>query len=339
MSILVLGYFGFVTNQIDGQTIRTRSLNALLESKSVEDVVSFDTQSFKESKLKFIKCLREVAKADAVLYVAAHKNLTYLFPIIFVVALLNNTKLNYVAVGGWLFEFLKNKPIHRFLLSKINSVCVQTKNLYMDLQRYGLQNVRVLNNFRMIDYPQLTEKSYTDRPLRLVFMARIHPLKGVNVLFKLDSALEAAGVTDVSIHLYGPIYKAYENEFFEQLAESRLEYLGVVEPSDIYDVIQEYDLMLFPTKYYTEGFPGTILDSYISGVPVVASDWLNATEFIEEGKTGYIVEFDNDQQFIDKVVEIVQCPNELSSLRRCIRSKRDDYSPGAAWEVLDTELS
>lgn len=338
MKILVLGYFGHVTNQLDGQTVRTRSIHALLESKTKEKIEYFDTQAFKQSKLNLLKMFSLLIKADVVFYIAAHNNLKYLFPLIYLVARLVGTKINYVAIGGWLFGFLKNKSMHRYMLSRIKGIYVQTDNLHSDLQKYKFKNVHTLNNFRMIKYPVLELESNHNETIKLVFMARVHPLKGVDLLFELDKALKKAGIHNAIIDIYGPLFKPYENEFLSKIDNSSVKYCGIIEPADIYNVLQKYDLMLFPTKYYTEGFPGTILDSYISGVPVIATKWLNAEEFIDDNETGYIVNFDNDHHFINKVIQVCKNPNMLYSLRENIKTKREQYSSDSAWDILEKSI-
>jgi len=338
MKILVLGYFGHATNQLDGQTVRTRSIHELLESKSKEQIEYFDTQTFKQSKLNLLKMFKLLIKADVVFYIAAHNNLKYLFPLIFIVAKLFSTTINYVAIGGWLFGFLKNKPMHRYMLSRIKGIYVQTDNLYSDLQKYQFKNVHTLNNFRMIQYPALDLKSNHEETIKLVFMARVHPLKGVDLLFKLEKALKEIGIHNASIDIYGPILGSYKDDFLSKIESSSAQYGGVIEPADIYDVLQKYDLMLFPTKYYTEGFPGTILDAYISGVPVIATEWLNAEEFIDNGETGYITEFDNDDKFIEKVIETLKNPQKLIQLKKHVKTKRDAYSADRAWNILEKSL-
>lgn len=334
MKILVLGYFGHVTNQLDGQTVRTRSIHALLESERKEQIDYFDTQTFKQSKLNLVKMFVALMKVDIVFYIAAHNNLKYLFPFIYLVAKLFGTKIKYVAIGGWLFDFLKNKPIHRYMLSGIEDILVQTDNLYVDLQTYQFKNVHTLNNFRMIQYPTLNIENNYKETVNLVFMARVHPLKGVDLLFKLDEALKKSDIHNASIDIYGPILSSYKDEFFFKLESSSIRYCGILEPANIYTVLQQYDLMLFPTKYYTEGFPGTILDAYISGLPVIATNWLNAEEFIDNGETGYIVDFDNDNDFIERVINILKRPQELLKLKECVLIKRNKYSSDEAWKVL-----
>ena len=334
MKILVLGYFGYVTNQIDGQTIKTRDIYSVLKQNCVENIDYFDTQSFKVSKINLIKMLWKVITADKIFYLPAQNNLKYLFPVIFALCKIFNTKLNYLVVGGWLYNFLKDKEIHRWMLKNIEGIYTETENLYVNLQNYDFNNIGKLHNFRIVeDFIDKTIKK--DNFVNMVFMARVHPLKGVDVLFEIEKKLIALDKNNFSIHVYGPIFKDYEEEFSEKIKNSLIEYKGILEPEDVHKVLINYDMMLFPTKYYTEGFPGTILDAYIAMMPVVATNWLNACEFIEQGKTGYIVEFDNEQSFVNKTVDLVCQPNQIFDLHENICSKRKAYSADQAWEILE----
>lgn len=338
MKVLVLGYFGYETNQIDGQTIKTRDVYTLLKKNSNEEINFFDTQSFQKTKFNLVNLFLTLFKADVVFYLPAHNNLKFIFPIIYIVSKLTRTKINYLVVGGWLVEFLKNKPLHKYLLSKINGIYVETDSLYSGLKNYSFTNVHKLHNFRITDYPIIKLNNKSDSTIRLIFMARVHPLKGVNLLFELEKEINKAGVKNVFIDVYGPIFKDYEDEFVAKLKRSSIKYCGVLEPSDIYDVLQKYDLMLFPTKYYTEGFPGTILDAYISGLPVIATKWLNAEEFIDHGETGFIVPFDDNEIFIKQVMDVITNPVIITELKKAALLKREEYSADSAWNILRSVL-
>lgn len=41
---------------------------------------------------------------------------------------------------------------------------------------------------------------------------------------------------------------------------------------------------------YTEGIPGTLIDAYCAGVPVVSALWLNYVGVFEDEVTGYIIQ-------------------------------------------------
>lgn len=338
-NILVIGYFGYLTNQIDGQTIRTRSIYSLLQAKSESNVHFFDTQSFKESKVNLIKLIYLLLKSDIIFNVAAQGNLKYLFPLIYCINSITRAKLNYIAVGGWLFDFLKNKPIHRYMLSRVKNVYVQTENLCVKLNDYNFNNVHLLNNFRLIEYPEIDFECAPKNNIRLVFMARVHPLKGINLIFELEKELNKTDLYNISIDIYGPIVKEYEQEFLNKIELSSVRYGGIIEPSYVYGILQQYDLMLFPTKYFTEGFPGSILDAYISGLPVIATHWLNAEEFIDDEKTGYIVDFNDDDLFIKKVLDLLNKPNKIFELKKNIVIKRSYYSADSAWNILQFAIA
>ena len=50
-------------------------------------------------------------------------------------------------------------------------------------------------------------------------------------------------------------------------------YCGIKDPKDSVKTLKNYFALVFPTRFYTEGIPGTIIDAYYAGVPVIASKW------------------------------------------------------------------
>tara|TARA_R110000765_G_scaffold392882_1_gene486133 strand:- start:266 stop:1360 length:1095 start_codon:yes stop_codon:yes gene_type:complete len=339
--ILVFGYFGFEHNELCGQTIKTRNVYSLLKDNVSEDLVALsyvDSQTFKNNKIKFLNALRDFSKADVVYYLPASKNLTYIFPILFLVSKLFRVQLHYIVIGGWLGEFLKSKVLHKWMLVRINKIYVETKALKELLaSTYSFKNVALLHNFRNVKYKALIKN---DTGIGLVFMARINPKKGIELLFKLSEKLKKNKLSSISIDMYGPIVSDYENEFNKKLLNSNdnLNYKGILDPSDIYATLNKYDLMLFPTKYYTEGLPGSIIDGYIAGLPVIASKWLYASEIIEDNVSGIVTDFDNEEAFIEKVLEIVENPLLLNKLKEGALKKKNEFSADKAWEIVKGNL-
>lgn len=55
--VLVLGYFGYLTDQLDGQTVKTRDVYRLAKEQLTDcDVEYFDTQSLQKSKPLVLRC-------------------------------------------------------------------------------------------------------------------------------------------------------------------------------------------------------------------------------------------------------------------------------------------
>jgi glycosyltransferase involved in cell wall biosynthesis len=84
--------------------------------------------------------------------------------------------------------------------------------------------------------------------------------------------------------------------------------------------------LLFPTKYYTEGFPGTVLDAYLSGVPVLASRWESWEDLIKEGITGCTFEFNNNDDFYKALIYLLKNNDLVLEMKRNCIIEADKYS-------------
>lgn len=340
-NVLVLGYFGYENNQLDGQTVKTRNIFTLLKSKErsfFKKVSYFDTQTFQKSKINLLKAFTAISKVDLLFYLPAHNNLKWIFPFIFIYCKLFNIKIHYIVVGGWLAEYLKNKPLHKWMLKRIEGIYPENIELVENLkQHYNFTNVFQLHNFRIVEaksiIPNKSEK------IKLVFMARVHPLKGINTVFKLADELVKNNIVNVEINVYGPVFPDYDADFKLYLNKNNLvRYMGVLQPDDIYNTLVNYDLMLFPTQYFTEGFPGSILDSYIANIPVIATNWKYAHEFIENEKSGLIVDFGNEEEFIAKTINLIQNSKALEQLKQGAALQSEKYSPEHAWSIIKDNI-
>lgn len=339
---LVLGHFGFENNHLDGQTVKTRNILELLKTKedvAYKQVNYFDTQSFQKSKLKIFSAFKKVIQSNIVYYLPAQNNLRFIFPFVFILCKLFNVKLHYIVVGGWLSEFLKGKPLHRWMLSKIDAIYPELSELTNTLKTdYGLTKVYQLHNFRITNHHPSPVINVDEQ--KLVFMARIHPMKGVKTLFELEKELHSRGISKVSIDVYGPVYLPFEEEFNELLSlSSTIKYKGILQVKEIYSTLEKYDLLLFPTQFYTEGFPGTILDAYIAKVPVIATNWKYAHEFIDDNKSGIIVKFDDSHEFIEETIKLIQNRKQLTELREGTQKLVNKFSPEEAWKVLNSKIA
>jgi glycosyltransferase involved in cell wall biosynthesis len=148
----------------------------------------------------------------------------------------------------------------------------------------------------------------------------------IEVVIKINSTYnEVVYVLDI----YGPIESEYEEKFNLLLKNSPdyINYKGIVDFNRSVEVLCDYYLLLFPTRFKTEGIPGTIIDAYAAGVPVVASKWNSAEEIITVGKTGYIYEFEDLNSFKSILEELIDnCKSIIEIKKECLKkSKR--YTP------------
>lgn len=337
-TILVLGYFGYITNQIDGQTIKTRNMYELLKDKNevLGPVAYFDTQQLQFNRLSLFKMVWQIITCKKLVYLPAHNNLKYIFPFIYFLCKLRGIEILYIVVGGWLAEYLKTKKIHVALLSNIRGIFPETEKLKHKLvQQYGFNNITVLPNFRIHSFTP----SFKQDPniFKIVFMARITRMKGIDVVFKLAERVERQKPLSppIIIDFYGPVGKGEEKYFTMQLKKTKVvSYKGVLEPEKIYSTLDQYDCLVLPTRYKSEGFPGTILDAYISGVPVIVSNYPNASEIVDAGKTGFIFEMGEEEGFYQYIYMLYRNRELLLQMKKNAYEKSKMYSQESAWDVI-----
>lgn len=330
---LVLGAFCYRENQLDGQTVKTRNVYELIKAHE-KSVNIYDTSEFKYSKWSLLKMFYLICKTKILLYLPAENNIKYIFPFIFFLAKIFRTNICYIQIGGWLNDFLQYKPIHAWMFSKVDKVLAETKYMKSKLEEdYGFKNVSLFNNFRITDFkPTIHHK---DGVLKCVFMARVQKEKGLDMLFALAHYVEVNKLK-ITIDIFGQVSEEDKDYFFNNIKlHSNVAYNGALQPTDIYETIEKYDVMLLPTHYFTEGLPGTILDAYFFGIPVIVTKWRHATEFVDQGQTGFIVPFEGGQDELnEKVTYLLTHETVLKGMKNKAYRRSLEYGYKNAWNVL-----
>jgi glycosyltransferase involved in cell wall biosynthesis len=331
--VFILGYFGFNTNQLDGQTIKTRNILALLQDHKIK-CDYFDTELLKYNKFAIVTMLFKLIRTDTVFYLPAQNNLNYFFPIIFTVSILFKIRIFYFVVGGWLPTYIKNKKLHQRLLFRIEHIFCETHRMIESLKsQYGFQNVGWFPNFRIHQYsPGVTTRA---SKFRVVFLSRINIKKGIDFVFNYAQKVKDEQLP-VAIDFYGPILQSDLAYFNESVSKFEfVQYRGAVQPEDIHTTLNCYDVMVLPTKYFTEGFPGAVLDAYIAGIPVIVSEWMHAHEFVVHEETGLIFKFGDQNDFFLQLERLRNDEELQERMKKSAHAKSREFSSDFAWQLIN----
>lgn len=95
-----------------------------------------------------------------------------------------------------------------------------------------------------------------------------------------------------------------------------------------------YHAMLFPTFHPSEEFAGVFIDAFISGVPVLASDWAYNRECIRDGELGVIYPV-HHVEALTKVME--DCIEGKHNLEQMAINAREEASKYEAKNVLNED--
>lgn len=339
----VLGYFGFVTNQLDGQTVKTRSVHQLFEEKLERKVPFYDTEQLKKGKWGLICALFKIIKSKYLIYLPAQNSLKQFFPILFVLSKIFRFKIYYFVVGGWLMEFISEHPSFGGKLKNVSGIFVETNKLMSDLKVKGFKNVAWFPNFRFSYTNDNQIKTKSDE-LRIVFMSRITKLKGVDEVLNANKSLcklLPETYSKIRIDFFGPVDSEYKVEFFEQISlYENTSYEGILKPEEIVSFLaSNYDVMIFPTRYPGEGCPGAIIDAYMAGLPVIATDWKYNNEFVKDGITGVLISNEKvDDQIVKQIVRLYKNPSLIIEMKQQAHKEALRYSAYNAWEIIKDKI-
>lgn len=124
--------------------------------------------------------------------------------------------------------------------------------------------------------PEHHEKTYKNRPLRLLFLGQAIVRKGIHDLLAAASNLDPK---DWHIDVVGP-HPPLPNNLPEAIT-----FHGPSPRSEVSEWYARSDIFVLPT--HSDGFAITQLEAMAHGLPVIAT--LNCGEVVEEGRNGWII--------------------------------------------------
>lgn len=121
--------------------------------------------------------------------------------------------------------------------------------------------------------------------VRFAFVSRAYAEKGERVLRAALAQLRAESIADgMELHVYG---RPLPGEGDIDAVQTTLH--GYLPNDRLRKTLAGDDVLLFPSLYPFEGHPGAVLEAFMAGVPVVATDWPGPCEIVEHGVNGLIV--------------------------------------------------
>ncbi|MHB8159798.1 MAG: glycosyltransferase [Thermoleophilia bacterium] len=204
---------------------------------------------------------------------------------------------------------------------------------YEDIRRLGFrQPVCILPNG--IDVPSLEETPNSGRR-QLLFLGRIHPIKGIDILLHAWQAVEDR-FPDWELHISGPANGGYLTEMQALAAQLRLE--RVVFPGPLFGVekLRAYraaSLFVLPT--HSENFGMTVAEALAVGTPAIVTKGAPWGGLEKQG-AGWWIDIGVDPLVACLEQALATPPTHLAEMGRAGREwmLRDYF-----WERIGAQLS
>lgn len=337
----IIGHFGGNENFADGQTVKTKTLYNALRNTGKYRLYIVDTYYNRTNKAKlFLKTLICLATCDNIIILLSDNGRKVYFPLLYYLNFVFRRNIYHDIIGGNLAELI---PQHKNWLKYLNSFKVnwiELNSVKKKLDALGLENVEVLPNFKEIKAIDKSEINVSDNGvLRLCTFSRVMKEKGIEDAIEAAVKLNADG-KKCTLSIFGQIDPGYIKRFDELSAKfpEYIKYGGIVDFNKSVEVLSKFDLLLFPTHYYTEGVPGTLLDSFASGLPVVAPDIPAVKEMITNNKTGILYSFNDKGQLLKSIGGLFNEPDKIYNMKCACIDEYEKYRPEKIMSLVVKQL-
>lgn len=343
-NVAVIGLFCTGKEVSDGQSVKTRIVTEELERNLGKGAVKrIDTYGWKNNPAKlFAATVAAVQSCENVIFMTDEGGIK-VFPWLLRYAnVRKNCRLHYVVVGAWLVHFLEKHAFIAECLKHYHGIYVETKALKQGLEAMGFRNVILMPNCKGLRILEKTELCYDrEMPYRLCTFSRVMREKGIAEAAEAVMAVNRHYEKQVfSLDIYGPVDPGQKTWFKEMMAgfSPEVRYGGIVPYDASVETIRNYHALLFPTAFFTEGIPGTIIDAYAAGVPVICSRWENFADVVEDGRTGIGYSFEKPECLTQILMELAENPRMIYEMKPNCLEKARGYLPETVMDILLNEL-
>ncbi len=332
---IVVGKFAFGSNIIDGQTVKSITIYEEMEERyGIDSVDYIDTYEWKKKKINtFCNVIKAFKNSNNVLMLPAHNGVRVFAPLFSVLKKIYKRKIHYIVIGSWLYEKVKSSSILKKTLLTFDNIFVETTKLNEELSEFGFKNVVKMNNYKKLEVIDAKSiKPFNKKNvLKICIFSRINKEKGIVDAINVVNEMNRKKIT-INLDIYGMIESDFESEFNTLISkcDSHIKYKGLIMYNKSVETISKYDLLLFPTKYFTEGIPGTIIDSYAAGVPVLSSMWKNYKDIIINNVTGKVFKMNDIEDLQNQLYYIYNNQRELYNMKKNCIEQAQKYCSGEA---------
>jgi glycosyltransferase involved in cell wall biosynthesis len=173
------------------------------------------------------------------------------------------------------------------------------------LKRNGVATSRIVLSRQGLSRSQSQEEATLSRPvldvnqdsreqasagatLKLIFLGRIHPTKGLHTLLH---ALAMRPALAVSLSIYGT--KNVGDVYFEEISklvsrDLRVTLRAALANADVIAKMREYDAVVVPSEWLETG-PLVIYESFAAGLPVLGSNLGGIAELVSDRQNGRLL--------------------------------------------------
>ena len=182
-----------------------------------------------------------------------------------------------------------------------------------------------------------THKNATvDYPIRLIFLGRINPFKGLHLLLE---AILSLPENKIELDIFGQTGDdAYEQAWRKKTINNKnIHWKGKLQQHEVVSTLQNYDALCLCSTF-SEMSPLVIQEAFAAGIPVIASNVYGNAEQIKHTVNGLLFQFKNVNSLKDELLRCINTPTLLGDLKKNIKPPKSFDTIGDEYFTLYKEL-
>lgn len=200
---------------------------------------------------------------------------------------------------------LIRRPIFDFFLDKIDAFAVLSNSLGRLLIEFGISKERIFLVRQIFETPAKKQRQSKSERKEILFVGWIDSRKGPDIAIKAFNIILKI-FPKTKLYMIGEaLDKKYEEEIKIMIKKLKLEnniiLLGKIPPDEVAKYFQKCEVLLLPEQWENMS-PVVLVEAMNYGTPVVASNIGGLSEFIKDGKTGFLVDREKTHEFAKKVI-------------------------------------
>lgn len=160
------------------------------------------------------------------------------------------------------------------------------------------------------------------RPLKLAYLGRLDPVKGVDVVVRAMRDLLTA---PIQLDIYGVTQPGNETyrEQLRALAENdlRINFCPPLPNAEMVRTLRQYHALVAPSQVLETG-PLVVLEAFAAGIPVIGSNLGGIAELVTTGVDGLLVDPASVSAWQAMFQQLLAAPHLLTALRANVRPPR-----------------
>ena len=171
-----------------------------------------------------------------------------------------------------------------------------------------------------VSLPAADQENKKTMSLRLLFLGRINPFKGLHLLLE---ALEELDHEKIELDIYGNSDDEAYEVFWRNKTKDRpnIHWKGKLPHADVVSTMQQYDALCLCSTF-SEMSPLVIQEAFAAGIPVIASDVYGNAEQITNEVNGLLFPFKNVAALTKILLSCINEPKLLLNMRKNISIPR-----------------